>query len=172
MGDRPVSEQPVAADAGMYGLSLPVALRLLSDLVSRPVTGQEIGPVSLADETVLLRGVFLDGRTPAALFLLDVRLAASLAAALVMLPPDVVEDCARARSLPPALLEHHLEVVNVCSRLINRAGGPPYRLIGQLAPGEPTPSEVQDVLVLARERIDLRLTVEGYGTGVFTILVR
>lgn len=153
-------------------LSIPVALSLFSDLVGRKVTGQEIDPVDLGNETTLVRGVFIGPDDAAALYLMDVQLAAAAGAALVMMPAGLVKECVQERNLLPMLVDNSYEVLNVTSRLINRAGGIHYKLREQILPGQPLPEDVAGVVESADQRTDLQLTVEGYGSGTLTILVK
>ena len=153
-------------------LSLPVALSLLSDLVGRKVTGQETDAVDLSDEDRFIRGVFVGDGQPAALYFMDVEIAAAIGAALVMMPARMVNVCVQEQSLPPMLVDNTYEVFNVGARLINRAGGVHYKLREQLLPGQSLPDDARDIVQVATQRTDLHLTVDGYGTGVLTILVR
>jgi hypothetical protein len=152
-------------------LSLPVALSMFSDLLGKRVTGQETAAVDLADEGARVRGVYQCEGRAGAVYLMDVSLAASIGAALVMMPAGLVEECVQAQALPPMLVDNTHEVLNVASRLINRAGGAHYKLREQVLPGQPLPEDAASVLSDASLRTDLQLTVEGYGSGLLTILV-
>ena len=152
-------------------LSLPVALSMFSDLVGKRVTGQETAEVDLSGEGGLVRGVYeCDGRA-GALYLMDVSLAASIGAALVMMPAGVVKESVQEKTLLPTLVDNTHEVLNVASRLINRAGGAHYKLREQVLPGQALPEDATAVLTQVTLRTDLELTVDGYGGGVLTILV-
>lgn len=153
-------------------LSLPVALSLFSDLIGRKVSGQETDRVDLSNELSLVRGVFEGEGGPAALYVMDVELAAATAAALVMMPAGLVRESVQEKTLLPMLVDNNYEVLNVTSRLINRAGGIHYKLRAHLMPGQPLAPEAAEVLESASQRIDLKLSVEGYGGGVLTILVK
>ncbi|MFN0026265.1 MAG: hypothetical protein ACKV2O_03610 [Acidimicrobiales bacterium] len=153
-------------------LSLPVALSLLSDLVGKKVTGQEAAAVDLAAETSFVRGTYLGDLQPAALFYMDVGLAASLGAALVMMPAGLVKESVQEKNLLPMLIDNSYEVLNVISRFINRAGGVHYKLREQVLPGQPLPADFAEVADGASERVDLALNVDGYIGGVLTILVK
>lgn len=154
------------------GLSLPVALSLLSDLVGKRVTGQETDPADLSNEVAMVRGVYVGDGEPAALFVMDVALAASLGAALVLMPAGLVKECVQEKGLLPMLVENSYEVLNVVSRLINRAGGVHYKLREQTLSGQPLAADAADILTSASRRVDLALSVDGYSNGVLSILVK
>ena len=85
-------------------LSLPVALSMFSDLVGKKVSGTESEPAALDRADATLRGVFVaDNTAPGALYLLDLELAASLGAALVMMPAGLVREGVGDRALVGAL---------------------------------------------------------------------
>ena len=146
--------------------------RLFGELLNRDVLVADSGPTDLADTTGRVRAVYRSGERIGAVYLLDVELAAALAAALVMLPAGLVRESASSGQLAPILGENCFEVLNVATQLVNRPGGPHHRLVEQILPGEPTPADVAGLLEAASARIDLRLSVEGYGAGVLTVVVR
>jgi hypothetical protein len=153
-------------------LSLPVALSMFSDLVGKKVTGTECEPRALDGAEATLRGIFVaGGQAPGALYLLDLELAAALGAALVMMPAGLVRESVSDKALVPALGENCYEVFNVSSRLVNRAGGVHYKLREQVLPGAPLPEDAAGILDGHSQRIDLELSVEGYGGGRLVILV-
>ena len=155
-------------------LQLPTTTvgRLFGELLNRDVTVAEVGPTDLADTTGRVRAVYRRGEQIGAVYLLDVELAAALAAALVMLPAGLVRESASSGQLAEVLGENCFEVLNVATQLVNRSGGPHHRLVEQILPGSPTPADVAGLLEAASSRIDLRLSIDGYGAGVLTIAVR
>lgn len=153
-------------------LSLPVVLSLFTDLIGRTVRGDETAPADSSTAERTLRAVFVrSGEGPAALYAIDVELAAAMSAALVMMPPALVQDCVRDGALHPMLVDNAFEVCNVGARLVNRAGGTHYKLREQVLPGASLPADAAHLVAEATQRIDLELTVQGYGSGVLTILV-
>ncbi|MGD9753723.1 MAG: hypothetical protein AB7W59_22225 [Acidimicrobiia bacterium] len=154
-------------------LSLPVVLSMFSDLLGKRVSGQETAEADLADETSFVRGVFLgENQEVGAVYFMPIGLAAATGAALVMMPAGLVKECVQERTLLPMLVDNSYEVFNVASRLINRAGGVHYKLREQVLPGQPLPADALEVVGAATQRVDLELTVDGYGSGVLTILVK
>lgn len=158
--------------AATLELSLPVALSMFSDLVGRKVTGTESDPGPLDDLDFTVRGVFVaDGAVAGALYILDLELAAALGAALVMVPAGLVKESVSDRSFVPALAENCFEVLNVASRLVNRAGGVHYKLREQVLPGAALPEDVAAIVEDHSQRVDLELSVDGYGSGRLVILI-
>jgi hypothetical protein len=153
-------------------LSLPVALSMFTDLLGKKVSGTEVdpGPLDGADRTV--RGVYMaDGQAPGAVYLIDLELAAAMGAALVMMPAGMVKESTAEGALVAGLVENSFEVLNVASRVINRAGGVHYKLREQVQPGTATPEDVVPVIEAPSQRVDLELTVDGYGSGRLAILI-
>lgn len=154
-------------------LSLPVVLSMFSDLLGKRVTGQETAEADLSNETSLVRGIFLgNNQEVGAVYFMNVGLAAATGAALVMMPPGLVKESVQEKTLLPMLVDNSYEVLNVSSRLINRAGGVHYKLREQLMPGQPLPADAAELIGAASQRVDLELTVDGYGGGVLSILVK
>jgi hypothetical protein len=157
--------------AATLELSVPVALSMFSDLVGRKVTGTEAEPRSLDATEDTVRGVFIaDGAAPGALYLLDIELAAALGASLVMMPAGLVKESVSDKALVPGLVDNCFEVLNVASRLVNRAGGVHYKLREQVLPGAPVPTDAAGIVDEHTQRIDLELSVDGYGSGRLVIL--
>jgi hypothetical protein len=153
-------------------LSLPVALSMFTDLLGRKVTGSDCDARSLDPADATVRGVFMaDGEVPGALYLVDLELAAAMAAALVMMPAGLVKESVSEKTHIAGLAENSFEVLNVASRLVNRAGGVHYKLREQILPGASLPEDVAPMLEAPSQRIDLDLTVEGYGSGRLVILI-
>jgi hypothetical protein len=153
-------------------LSLPVALSMFTDLLGKKVTGTEADPTSLDGADGTVRGVYMaDGQVPGAVYLLDLELAAAMGAALVMMPAGLVKESVSEKALVAGLGENSFEVLNVASRLVNRAGGVHYKLREQVLPGAPLPEDVAPILEAPSQRVDLVLTVEGYGSGRLVIVI-
>ncbi|MCC6435878.1 MAG: hypothetical protein IT196_12665 [Acidimicrobiales bacterium] len=148
-------------------------LSMFSDLLGKRVTGQETAEADLANEATLVRGIFLgENQEVGAVYFMNVGLAAATGAALVMMPAGLVKESVQDKTLLPMLVDNSYEVLNVASRLINRAGGVHYKLREQLLPGVPLPADAAELLTAASQRVDLELTVDGYGSGVLSILVK
>lgn len=177
VGSAPVEDEAAQDGAipqgtGRAGL-LPAAqdLReLLVELLGRAVTvapGRRVmpgpgAPVALA--------TYLDpGRSVSALCLMDLPLAGYLAGALALLPAGGVQDAVEEKELGPSLVEALHEVANILSKLLNAPGAPRLTLGKLHAPGVLL---ADGLLVSASgfERLDLVVTVPGYGNGSMSLV--
>ncbi|MDM7830576.1 hypothetical protein [Cellulomonas edaphi] len=119
-----------------------------------------------------LTGVYVDRRLAlVALVILDVPLAASIGAALGLVPVHVAAEAAELGQLPQALSENAGEVLNVMASLFNLEGAPHVRLDRIYQPGEPLPADVATWVLAYVRRTDLDMEVAGYGSGGFSLLV-
>jgi hypothetical protein len=150
----------------------PLVARTLSDLNGKParcVAFKPAAPAAFATQ-VVGRYVGPDGQL-AALLLADVPLAASLGAALVMLPPVVVQECIDRGRIDDNVAENLREVLNVCAGLFNSAATPRVKL-ADLATVTKLPDQVAAFAKAATGRLDVDVTVPGYPGGKMTLMTR
>lgn len=155
-------------------LELPVSmvLSLFTDLVGRKVTGEVSGSPLDAEGTAVVQGIYTtDDGTPAALYIVELELAAALGAALVMMPAGLVRECVQGATLLPGLGDNVFEVLNVGTRLLHRSSVVHVKLREQVLVGDPLPDDAASLLAECSRRTDFDLRVEGYGAGRFAILV-
>lgn len=115
-------------------------------------------------------GVFVtDGGSPIALCGADIALAASLGAALSMLPPASVKDAVKAHELTAVMHENVRETMNICTRLLMDGKSPHLRL-DQVYPAKSLPPAAAALLQTPRGRIDFQLQLPKYGGGVLTLM--
>lgn len=141
----------------------PELEKLLAGLLMRTVkVGAAAGegpaaPVALAlfrtDEPVLEVAV-----------LCDVSLAASMAAALSVVPPGAVKDCVAAGALDPSLQDNFAEVMNVLSRYVS-ASGRRFSLARVVCPPAAAPEEILAAAQGSDEKRELAAEVAGYAGG-------
>jgi len=107
-----------------------------------------------------------------ALVISDLALTAHAGAAIALMGPRVAEDVLRAELLSPVLYDNASEILNVAASLFNVDGAPHVRLYEAYAPREILPPDV-DKWVTAQGvgRLNLDMTVSGYGTGRLSIIV-
>lgn len=146
---------------------------LLAALLGRPVeVAVDVPLVPAPDEPHVLT-VYLDDRHRlAAVGVLDLALAAYAGAALGLVPAPVARELVDAGQLRGDLAENVAEVANVLGALFNLPGAPHLRLHQVFVPGELPPA---DVSVLARtvgRRVDLAVTLAGYGAGRLALVAR
>lgn len=106
-----------------------------------------------------------------AVILLNLSLSAFAGAALALLGVAAARDVLKSELLSPALFDNSSEVLNVAASLFNAGDAPHVRLHEAYAPRESLPGDV-DKWVLARcRRLDMKLSVGGYGEGQVSVLV-
>ncbi|WP_448631347.1 hypothetical protein [Cellulomonas soli] len=146
---------------------------LVMGLVGRDVEvltgGGMVDPTSPSGALV---GVYVDNRlTLTALVILDVPLAAYVGAALGLVPAAAAKDAAYEETLTDNLAENAGEVLNVMASLFNAEGAPHVRLDRLYQPREPLPADIAQWVLAYVRRTDLDVTIEGYGSGKFSLLV-
>ena len=151
---------------------LPDASKI-THLLGMLFEGLAVKPGGVFDQSVnggAWFGVFVkDGGEPVALCGADVNLAASLGAALSMLPVALVKESAKSRELTPVMCENLREIMNICTRLILDETTPHLRL-DQIYPTKSLPSAASALLAAPKGRREFQVQVPKYGGGVLTIV--
>ena len=111
-----------------------------------------------------------DDGTLRAVALTDLGLGACLGGALALVPAPRVEEAIAAGDVPPELGENTREVLNVAASLFNSAAAH-LKLDRTWVAPEPVPEEVVDFLRRPLRRVDLSVSVPGYGDGVLALLL-
>lgn len=119
-----------------------------------------------------LVGVFVDRHLKlAAMVNLDLPLAAYVGAAIALVPAGGAEFAIEEGELSQALFDNCAEILNVATSLFNADGAPHLKLDRCYAPGAPLPSDVAKWVLTFVRRVDLGVTIKGYGTGKLSALV-
>jgi hypothetical protein len=63
------------------------------------------------------------------------------------------------------------EVLNVLAGIFNVPGAAHVRLFRVYQPGEPLPADIRDAAAMYGDRLDLEVTVAGYGKGALSLIV-
>jgi hypothetical protein len=108
----------------------------------------------------------------AALILVDLACAARLGAALGLAPHSAADDAVKGGILPVQLGENVAEVLNVAASLFNTDGAPHLRLSSVYGGDVPAPADVAQWAKAFAPRLDLELDISGYGTGLWSVVVR
>jgi hypothetical protein len=138
--------------------------KLVSELVGRGVSARAMPGTRPTKEGIACVLVDDHGTAVAATFS-DRAFAAYVGAALALVPRNVAEDALRKGALPANLLENHAEVVNVATALFNGINPVHLRLGGgHVQPGT-LPAALASLLAKPTTRLDMDVTVDGYGTG-------
>jgi len=107
----------------------------------------------------------------AAVLVVDLPGAARLGSALGLLPPSGVDDAVDENRLSDLLQENCYEVLNVLSAALNVVGVPHVRLYEMYGPDAPLPADVAALTARAGERLDVVLSIAGYGDVRVSVVV-
>ena len=158
----------------VLGTALPTAKDvrdLLTGLLGRDVTVAPGAPVTPTPSRPAAVAVYVDPTSSlTAVCLVDLPLAAWCAGALALLPKGGLEDAVEEGELSDMHLEVLHEVVNVAAALLNAGGVMHSKLDRLIAPGEALPADVA-VLTGSTNRLDLAVTVAGYGPGALSVVL-
>jgi hypothetical protein len=101
---------------------------------------------------------------------LDLPLAAYLGSSLALLPPRVAESTIADGELGPDLLENIAEVLNVLAAVLNEHSDTHQRLYAAY-PGSEAPADAAAHSKALGSRLDLAITVQGYGAGTLSCVL-
>lgn len=107
----------------------------------------------------------------AALVVADLPLAAAAGSAIALLPPKGVAESIKYAELSLPQFENFSEILNVMASLFNAEGAPHLKLTTVHAPGAVLPNDVSPWVMSFVPRLDLSISVAGYGDGALSVLV-
>ncbi len=126
----------------------------------------------LTDASKVLLGVYVDDQLGlGALIAMDVALAASVGAAIGLMPIGGVEDAIESGELFPTQKDNAAEVLNVMAALFNVGSAPHLRLYGCYGPQDAAPDDVTSKLPTLGGRVDWTVGLKGYPGGTLSILL-
>ena len=105
-----------------------------------------------------------------ALVVADLPLAARAGAAIALMPAGAAEVAIEEGQLSSALYDNAYEILNVMASLFNVGDAPHVKLDRCYAPGEALPADVAQWVLAYVRRLDLDVTVKGYGPGRLSVL--
>jgi len=141
---------------------------LLRDLIGKQMQIKDLPPVKSADGYYAVASYEREDGTLAAGFAIDLQLAASLAAALTLVPAGVADDSVRAKALEPMLEENLAEVLNVAGRFFN---GPTWPRAILKALGKPPGADpVKQLWATAPTRLAFEVTPAGHKGGKIALV--
>jgi hypothetical protein len=144
---------------------------LVEDLLGRPVELGDGHPVTAHPANVV--AVYVNNSLGlAAVVVVDLAGAARLGGALGMLPAGGVDDAVEAGGLTGMLQDNCYEVLNVLAATFNVAGAPHVRLYEMYGPGASLPADVAALTARSGERLDVVLSIAGYGDVRVSVVVR
>jgi len=144
---------------------------VLRQLVGRDVTVKDGKPLVLGPSTRGYWGAYRDDSGALAVAcVMDLPLAANIAAALAMMPIGQVNESVRAGALNPGLLDNLREVMNVAASIFNRPGRPHVSL-REVQPCPPAlPADVTGLLGKPNFALHLDVAIAGYGGGRLSLV--
>ena len=144
---------------------------LVEDLLGRPVELSDGDPVTARPGNAV--AVYVnDSLGLAAAIVVDLAGAARLGGALGMLPVGGVDDAIDDHDLSGMLQDNCYEVLNVLAATFNGAGAPHVRLYEMYGPDAPVPADVAALTARTGERLDVVLSIAGYGDARVSVVVR
>jgi hypothetical protein len=157
------------------GSPLPTALdvrELFEGLLGREVDASlGSGAVNPTAPPGAVVGVYTDDHMALrALVILSLPLAAHGGAAIGLIPVVQAEVAVEDGILPENLYENIAEVLNVAVSLFNRGDAPHVKLYQAFQPGEALPGDVAKWVLAFVRRLDMELSIAGYGKGTISIL--
>lgn len=144
----------------------------LADLFGRKVTVSKGTPVVVAAKSTNVVAVYAtdDGKI-AGVWHASLAFAASAGAALTLIPGTVAIDCVKKGKLEDQPYENFREVANVLASLFNVAGSKHAKLVGVFRePTEAPPATAMDLMTKPKDRVDLKIDIDGFGGGMASIM--
>ena len=128
-------------------------------------------PVLPTERTHAAVGVFVeDNLSLSAGIVADLALTAYAGAALGLIPRDTAIAALSNNYVDASMWENFAEILSVGSTLLNHDGSPHVRLYASYEPGVLPPTDVAALLHGLGRRIDLSVTIGGYGTGTLSVV--
>jgi hypothetical protein len=144
---------------------------LFEGLLGRDVEVGEGLPVAPNSTPRPTTAVYVDDRNAlSSVALMDFPLAAYSGAALALIPKGGAEVAIEEKELPTSLLENAAEILNVLAAPIGEASGVHQRLHQTFGPLEFPPSDVAAWSATIGSRVDVRLSIAGYGAGTLSVI--
>jgi hypothetical protein len=115
--------------------------------------------------------VYVDPRMrTGAVVVWDLTLSVLTGAALATIPVGGTETERQQRSLAPTTRHHLHDLLEEFAGLLTPPGGPPLHLYEMYPPGVAPPGDVSAYAGALGRRLDLKVTIAGYGTGRLSLV--
>jgi hypothetical protein len=144
---------------------------LLADLLDRDVDLADGNPVP-AKTTNIVAVYVTDRLATAALTVVDLECAARIGGARGTLPRGGVDEAIAERALAGKLRSNCYQVLDVMASVFNLPNAQHVRLYQMYGPNEAVPGDIAHLTASTGSRMDIRLTVAGYGSGSMSIVVK
>ncbi len=143
---------------------------LLDGLLDRGVTAVVEPRPTLPGRQVQVVASYVDeAKEIRAVVMLDLPLGTGLGAALALVPAPRVAEAVRSGTVPEDLADNTREVLNIAASLFN-CGDVHLKLADVAVAPTPVDAATVTFLRVPRRRADLRVTVPGYGEGIFAVI--
>jgi hypothetical protein len=154
-------------------LPQPKAVRdLLLDLFGRDVDVTVSDAWAPMPKDMAAAAEFVDDRmTLRAIALLDLSMAVYAGAAIGLIPAAGAQDMVEER-MPTEMVEDNLyEVLNVLTSVFNTASSAHVKIAAMQPPGADLPADVAAIVRRLVGRLDLTVSIDGYGTGRLALVL-
>lgn len=145
---------------------------LLGDLLGRDVDMLAIdawAPLPIDRATV---AEFVDDHVQLrALAVLDLPLAVYCGAAIGLMPPGGAQDMVEEKLPSSMIVENLYEVLNVLAAVFNTGDNAHVKIASMYPPGAGLPGDVDQHVRCLTGRLDLQVSVDGYGSGRLALVV-
>lgn len=155
---------------------LAFVLKHFTDLLGRRCTGVLTTTKLRTGSAERWHGAWyeLDDKRIVGAMAVDLPLAAALGTSIALIPAAQAAAMVKAGALDTMATENLFECLNVSSRFFHRAYEHPVTIVGAVAnplpPGATAfPQEAKRILLQPGQRLDVALTIDGYGTGTIAI---
>ena len=145
--------------------------KLMTSLLGRAVNVKKGATLLKPGNQAAVSLYACDAGTVRAGCLFNLSLAAQAGAALSLIPKAMVEESIQSGTLTESIVDNFREIGNILSRLFNDSGAPHVFLNGVYLPSEPLPEDVAGKIAHPASRLDLDVTVTGYGVGEMSVLI-
>lgn len=137
-------------------------------LLGRSVSAEKIAPFRIPASEASATAIYPNHQgNIAGLCIADIDLVHRAGAALCLIPADAR---LKAVKFDPALTENFQEILNICAQLF---GGPEQQRISLakvVLSADARPENVTRLISSPAWRLDVKLTIEGYGSGRISVL--
>ena len=144
--------------------------RTLTGILGKQVTVAKAPPMDLKAKAPRVYGVYHDREKPiTCVCVCDLPLSAYAGGAMLTFPACTINDSLRTGNLEEGLLESMQEILNICAQFFNDYGRQVFQKLHTTPDG--LPPEASTVLSSPAARIDLKITIAGYGSGLMAVFL-
>ena len=145
--------------------------QMLAMLLGNDLEISEVDALPTDAESSVAAAVFVaDDDTPVTACVCDMNFAAFAGSALTKIPPGGAEDAAKSGELTDNMLGNLNEIMNICSRLFMSGNSPHLRLDKLYASISELPENARALVDSISGRLDLKVSIPGYGEGHLSFL--